>query len=170
MAKKSHASGERKLGQIWRSLGYGISQKASHGRPRWQIGNDRANQNRENGDGLGAASDRPAPGGVGQAQDGGDQRAGVADADPENEIGDVEGPEDGRAQSPHADAGIELITKCGHAREQQAAGERHGNPVLAAGLEERPQQVLLDLFSRSLHFARSSFEIRHVRHGAQFAE
>ena len=38
IAKKSQASGERKLGQIWRSLGYGIIQKASHGRPIWQSG------------------------------------------------------------------------------------------------------------------------------------
>src|ERR1700745_3609012 len=38
MAKKSQASGERKFGQIWRSLGYGIIQKASHGRPMWQSG------------------------------------------------------------------------------------------------------------------------------------
>ena len=39
MAKKSHTSGERKFGQISRSLGYGMSQKASHGRPRWMSGN-----------------------------------------------------------------------------------------------------------------------------------
>ncbi len=39
MAKKSHTSGERKFGQISRSLGYGASQKNSHGRPRWMIGN-----------------------------------------------------------------------------------------------------------------------------------
>src|SRR5207244_7585449 len=31
--------GDRKLGQIMRWLGYGISQKNSHGRPRWMIGN-----------------------------------------------------------------------------------------------------------------------------------
>src|SRR6266550_6489674 len=39
MAKKSQTSGERKFGQISRLLGYGISQKNSHGRPRWMIGN-----------------------------------------------------------------------------------------------------------------------------------
>ena len=39
MAKKSQTSGERKFGQISRSLGYGNSQNASHGRPRWMIGN-----------------------------------------------------------------------------------------------------------------------------------
>src|SRR3954454_7898075 len=39
IAKKSQTSGERKLGQIIRREGYGISQKKSHGRPRWMIGN-----------------------------------------------------------------------------------------------------------------------------------
>src|SRR3954452_15235074 len=39
IAKKSHTSGDRKVGQISRLLGYGISQKNSHGRPRWMIGN-----------------------------------------------------------------------------------------------------------------------------------
>ena len=39
MAKKSQTSGERKFGQISRALGYGTSQKNSHGRPRWMIGN-----------------------------------------------------------------------------------------------------------------------------------
>ena len=39
MAKKSQTSGERKFGQICRSVGYGMSQKNSHGRPRWTIGN-----------------------------------------------------------------------------------------------------------------------------------
>ena len=39
IAKKSHTSGERKFGQISRWLGYGTSQKNSHGRPRWMIGN-----------------------------------------------------------------------------------------------------------------------------------
>src|SRR5262245_9814841 len=39
IAKKSQTSGERKFGQISRSLGYGASQNASHGRPRWISGN-----------------------------------------------------------------------------------------------------------------------------------
>src|SRR6266446_5007020 len=39
MAKKSHASGDRKFGQSPRSLGYGINHHASQGRPRWISGN-----------------------------------------------------------------------------------------------------------------------------------
>src|SRR5262249_40507974 len=38
IAKKSHTRGERKFGQIIRLLGYGTSQKNSHGLPRWMIG------------------------------------------------------------------------------------------------------------------------------------
>src|SRR5439155_21601903 len=39
IAKKSHTNGDRKFGQMSRWLGYGMSQKNSHGRPRWMIGN-----------------------------------------------------------------------------------------------------------------------------------
>src|SRR5204863_5522754 len=39
IAKKSQTSGDLKFGQINRLLGYGMSQKNSHGRPRWMIGN-----------------------------------------------------------------------------------------------------------------------------------
>ncbi len=39
IAKKSQTSGDRRFGQIIRSLGYGNSQKASQGRPRWTTGN-----------------------------------------------------------------------------------------------------------------------------------
>src|SRR5262245_41822476 len=39
IAKKSQTSGERKFGQIRRLLGYGMSQKNSHVRQRWSIGN-----------------------------------------------------------------------------------------------------------------------------------
>src|SRR3990170_3066897 len=39
IAKKSHTRGDRKFGQMSRSLGYGSSQKNSQGRPRWMIGN-----------------------------------------------------------------------------------------------------------------------------------
>src|SRR5580698_4452630 len=38
MAKKSHASGERKFGHRPRWLGYGIIQKSSQGLPTWKTG------------------------------------------------------------------------------------------------------------------------------------
>ncbi len=96
-------------------------------------GNDRADGERENGDGFGAAGDGAAPAGVSQAQDGGDQRARVADSDPENEIGDVEGPEYGPVQAPDAEAMIDLITEGEDARQDHAAGDAYRQPVASAG-------------------------------------
>src|SRR5690242_10436596 len=84
-------------------------------------GNDGTDGQGENRDGFGAAGDRPAPAGVGQAEDGGDERAGMADADPENEIRDVEGPKHGPVQSPHAEAVINLVTESKDAGQDHAA-------------------------------------------------
>ena len=61
MAKKSQTSGDRKFGQICRSLGYGISQKKSHGRPRWMIGNIAPIISAKTVIDFGAARDRPPP-------------------------------------------------------------------------------------------------------------
>src|SRR5262245_44798950 len=54
--------------------------------------NDCADQKREYGDGLGASRNRPPPRRVGEAQDGGDKRACVADTYPEDEISNVKAP------------------------------------------------------------------------------
>ena len=93
--------------------------------------NDAADQDRKDGDGLRAASDRAAPGGIAETQNRGDQSSGVADADPEDEIGDIEGPEDRGVDTPHADAVVELVTECSIRPQAQAGRERHGDPVLA---------------------------------------
>jgi hypothetical protein len=42
-------------------------------------------------------------------KDRGNQRACVADADPEHEVGDVECPADGVVQTPRPHAGVELV-------------------------------------------------------------
>src|SRR6266550_584445 len=77
IAKKSQTSGDRKFGQIIRSLGYGNNQNAGHG---------------------------PAPACVDEAEDRRDERAGVADADPEDEVRDVEAPVDRPANAGDAEA------------------------------------------------------------------
>ena len=69
----------------------------------------RADHQREHRDHFGAARDRPAPAGVNQAQDRRDQRAGVADADPEHEVGEIEAPEHRPANAGHADAVPQLV-------------------------------------------------------------
>ena len=53
---------------------------------------------------LGEAVDRRPPRLLEQQQDRGDQRAGVADADPPDEVDDVEAPADRDVVAPDADA------------------------------------------------------------------
>ena len=64
----------------------------------------RADHQRECRDRFGAARDGPSPRGIDHSQNCGDQRAGVADADPEHEIGFVKAPEDRPVVSGDAEA------------------------------------------------------------------
>ena len=128
MAKKSQTSGERKFGQISRALGYGASQKNSHGRPRWMIGNIApiisANTVITSAQRVTGRRQR----GVDQPQDRGDQRAGVADADPEHEVGEVEAPEDRPVDAGDADAVPDLV---GPRRRRRSSddGAEHQRPA-----------------------------------------
>ena len=47
-----------------------------------------------------------------QEEDGGDQRAGVTDTDPPDEVRDVPGPADGVGVTPHTDAGRDQVRRC----------------------------------------------------------
>ena len=66
-----------------------------------------------------------------QEQDRRDQRAGVADTDPEHEVGDVPRPADRVIQSPDADAGRDLIAEAEQPdrRDQRADRKRHPPPA-----------------------------------------
>ena len=88
----------------------------------------------------------PTPAGVGQPQNGGDERAGMADANPKNEIGDIEGPKHGPVQAPDADPMVDLPGEGEDAGQDHAARHSHGKPVPGAGAHERPQQVRANLF------------------------
>ena len=102
IAKKSQTSGERKLGQIRRSLGYGIIQKQP-GPAQVTDGNIAANHDAN----TVIASAHRVTGrrqSHSQAQNGRDQRAGVANAYPEHEVSDVKCPEDRRVDAPDAEA------------------------------------------------------------------
>src|SRR4030095_3357340 len=68
-----------------------------------------ADHQREDGDGFGATSDWPAPFGSGDSKNGGDQSAGVGNADPEDEVCDVECPEDRPVDAPDTQPVGELI-------------------------------------------------------------
>src|SRR4029453_13772792 len=72
-------------------------------------GKHRADHQREDRDCLGTSGDRAAPLRVHQPKDGRDERAGMADADPKDEVGDVEGPKNRPADSSHAEATVHLI-------------------------------------------------------------
>ncbi len=65
--------------------------------------------NCEDGHGLGKAVDAGAPILAEEEENGTDERAGVADADPEDEVDDVKGPGDGLVIPPHTDACGEQI-------------------------------------------------------------
>ena len=64
---------------------------------------------RENRHRLGKAVDAGPPLLAEQEQNRRNQRAGVADADPEHEVDDVKGPEDRGVVAPHADAGRDQV-------------------------------------------------------------
>ncbi len=131
---------------------------------------DRADGQRENRDGFGASRDWSAPSRIRQAQNRGDQRAGMADADPKNEIGDVESPEHRPVQAPHAKAVIHLIAESKDAGQNHAAANAYGQPVCGAAAEEgrsRSSRICSAVFAIFPGFA---LEIVHVRFRAEFAE
>jgi hypothetical protein len=74
-----------------RQFGYGMSQKNFHGRPRCRWKESRRHH-REHRHRLGGAIDGGAESGAKQVQNGGDERTGVADTDPEDEGDDVDAP------------------------------------------------------------------------------
>jgi hypothetical protein len=73
----------------------------------------------EDGHRLGKAVDRVAPLLLEEQQNGGDQRAGVADTDPPDEVDDGEAPRAGNGDAPDADA---LEEEPGH-RDEHAGGD-----------------------------------------------
>jgi len=89
-------------------------------------GEDARAHDREDGHRLGRAVHRGAPLLLEQAQDRGDQRSGVADADPEHEVGDVPRPVDLVVQAPDTDT-----------RDQQVADEQTQQAHDARGGQEQ---------------------------------
>src|ERR1043165_1450991 len=81
---------------------------------------------------LGEAVDRRAPALAQQQQDRRDERAGVADADPPDEVGDGEAPGDRDVDAPDADAAHEEIADRAderHAAERRDAEARKPPPM-----------------------------------------
>src|SRR5580693_8097878 len=95
-------------------------------------GEHAADDEREDRDGLGRARDGFTPGRAGEAQNRGDERAGVRDADPENEIDDVDSPEHRPLEACDAHSGVKLKTPSGEARGAYQEGDTGGEHVTAA--------------------------------------
>src|SRR5579884_1319654 len=73
-------------------------------------GKHAADHEREHGDRLGSARDGLAPIRLREAKNGRDQRAGVGDANPKNEVDQIKAPKHRAPDSGHADSFMELIT------------------------------------------------------------
>ena len=103
---------------------------------------------------FGRTIDRGAPFLSEQKQNRGDERAGVPDTDPENEVGDVPGPADRMIQSPGADAGGNLVTET----EQTERGDRRGDR------ESDPPPTRRALFDRAGDPFRQPTEVAFIQH------
>ncbi|OPZ06824.1 MAG: hypothetical protein BWZ08_02192 [candidate division BRC1 bacterium ADurb.BinA292] len=87
----------------------------------------------EEGHRLGEAIDGIAPGLLHQEQDCGDQRAGVTDADPPDEIDDGEAPGDRHIDAPDADAADENPGDRGEEEHHQEEAKAESQPPEARG-------------------------------------
>jgi hypothetical protein len=93
---------------------------------------------REDGHRLGEAADRHAPLLPEQQQDGGDQRARVADADPPDEVDDVERPADRDVVAPDTDAGEHQLAEGHLQRPQQGQADQEAeHPAERRALGQR---------------------------------
>ena len=100
---------------------------------------------REDGHRLGRAGHRRAPLGPEQKQDRRDERAGVRDADPEHEVGDVDAPEHRMRVAGDTEPGPSLMQE--RQQPDRAGDERQHQPgvVEGAGWPKRAQDVVVDL-------------------------
>ena len=87
-------SGLLKFGQMPIWFGIGSRKYANQTRPTWMPGKMQRADDGEDRHRLRGAVDRRAPLLAEQEENGGDQRAGVTDTDPQDEVRDVPGPED----------------------------------------------------------------------------
>ena len=94
---------------------------------------------------LGEAVDRRAPLLPEQKQDGGDERAGVADADPPDEIDDREAPADRDVDAPDADARDEELSVDATRKEQQRRRRRRSRGTTSCGVWRRTIAAILSV-------------------------
>ena len=114
-------------------------------------GVDAGANDREEGHRFGGAVDRGAPLLACEEKDRGNERARVADADPEHEVRDVPCPADGVVVSPNADAGGDEVAEERDAEDGERDGDAHRNPPPGRGfaLDDRAD-VIADPAHRAL--------------------
>ena len=117
------------LGQMPRSLGIRDQPKEQPGPAQVNDRKSGANGQRENRDHLRASRHRPSPSSIREAQDSGDQRACVAQSDPENEIRDVESPKNRPVKPGDSNAAINLQAKRSERRNYDSGEERNGKQI-----------------------------------------
>src|SRR4029077_3746162 len=96
--------------------------------PDVHAGENRGANHREKCHRFRGTIDRSAPLLSQQVKNGRDQSAGVADTDPEHEIGNVPGPTDGMVQSPGPNAGGNLIAQAEKTETSNSRVDRKANP------------------------------------------
>src|SRR5205823_9974231 len=86
-----------------------------------------------------------------EQQNGGDQRAGVADTDPEDEVGNVKGPAHAVVEPPHADAFGDEPGNHSPKVQQGGEGNAKTNPPTFAGLAfQRAGNIVGDVVERGI--------------------
>ena len=150
-ANTSQISGLRNCGQI--PIVFGIREQPVGRQPRTAGVDQREHRragDREQRHRFGEAVDRRAPVLLEQQQDRGDQRAGVADADPPHEVDDVERPADRDVVAPDADALEQQVAERDHQHvdEQEADAEKDEPADGMARPEDDPADLLGDRLER----------------------
>ena len=103
-----------------------------------------------------------------QQQDRRDQRAGVANSNPENEVGNIERPADAVVESPDPDA---VRDEPGNHRSQvqhRGTGDSQANPPAPSRFSlQRPGNIISDLIERgvSVYPSRRRKDLRLVDSG-----
>ena len=120
-----------------------------------------ADREREQRDRLRRTGHRPPPLRLRHPQDRRDQRAGVADADPEDEVDDVEAPEHRPVDAGDADAVRDLVAPAVEKNQDQGAACEGAQEQTGTAPVEAAQQLAVERGSRALGPTRHSTGARH---------
>ena len=108
-------------------------------------------QHGEDGHGFGGAVDGGAPLLAEEQQDRRDERAGVADTDPEDEVRNIEGPAHAVVESPNADAFGDEPGDHSAQVQQGGEGDAEADPPAFAGLAfKRARDIVGDVVERRI--------------------